>query len=99
MGDLRLAGGDGVDLACRRRGPGVSPRLLVQRPLAMTNPAESRRHVVILDLPDRIELVIVATGAVEGQTEEGLPHGADDVFQLILPHHALHGGALLSLTD
>ena len=97
----RLLDGLAFLLQLRQPLPHLGQRTLSngQRALAVTHAAEGRRQTVILDLPDRIELVIVTTGAVDGQTQERLSHGADDVFQLVLPHHALHGFALLRLTN
>ena len=63
----------------------------------MADSAQGRGELVILHLPDRVELVVVAAGAIDGETEERLGDGADDVFQLIAPDDRLHGQALLVL--
>ena len=50
---------------------------------------------VIFDLADRVELVVVAAGAGDGQAEEGLADGADHVLHLIprIHHPHPHGRA------
>src|SRR5262249_55928806 len=50
-------------------------------------------------LQNRIELVIVAASAVDGQTEKRLPDGTDDVFQFLLTNALPHESALLGGAD
>ena len=51
----------------------------------MAHSRECRREAVEVGLCDRVELVIVAASAIYGEPEEGLPDGADEVFEFILP--------------
>ena len=56
----------------------------------MADPAKRRGDPVILRLPDRVELVVVAAGTVDRQAEERLADGADDVLELVLPDDRPH---------
>ncbi len=46
---------------------------------------EEREERVVVALADRIDLVVVATGAVDRQPEEHLPRRGDKVIQLVVP--------------
>ena len=61
---------------------------LRERSFAVLHSREDRLHRVVIDLRDRVELVVVATGAADGQTEERAAGGAHHVVQFV--------GALLS---
>src|SRR5438132_7174081 len=53
--------------------------------MVVINVAEEHRHgSVIVGSRKRIELVIVTTGAVDGQTHESLEARPDDVIQVIV---------------
>ena len=46
--------------------------------------------MVVFSRGDRIEFVIVTSGAVHGQSEECLTDRSDDVLQFVLAHHRAH---------
>ena len=72
---------------------------LRQVALAAADAAEGRGEPVVFGLADRVELVVVAAGAVDGQAEEGLADRADEVLQLVAPDDGLHRLADLVLPD
>ncbi len=81
----------GASIAARRaarastRRPSGDPVGVDRREVALplADPAEGGGDPVVLGLADRVELVVVAAGAVDGQAEEGLADGADDVLELV----------------
>src|SRR5690606_34849353 len=82
--------------ANRRR---VCPRWQIQFSLAMPDAVEGRGEAVVLRLQDRVELVVVAAGAVDRQPQKRLADRADVVFEFVLPDDLLHRVALLLLAD
>ena len=54
-------------------------------PLAVLYPREDGLHRVVIDLRHGIELVIMATGTADRQTQEGAAGRADHVVQLVGP--------------
>ena len=74
-------------------------RLRLEGAFAVPHAGEGGDQLVILALRNGIELVIVAAGAVDGEAEERLADGADDVLQFVLPDDGFHRGALLLLAD
>ena len=65
--------------------------------LAVADARERRGDPVVFLLEDRVELVVVAAGAVDRQAEEGLADGAEDVLHLVGSNNRLHNRALLVL--
>src|SRR5262245_39003813 len=61
---------------------------------AVPNSPQRRHDSVIVELADRIELVVVASRAVDGQSEKRLADHAYEVFKLVLPHDGPHGRTL-----
>tara|TARA_B100000470_G_scaffold219200_1_gene205671 strand:- start:485 stop:1324 length:840 start_codon:yes stop_codon:yes gene_type:complete len=60
---------------------------------------QCRGHPVILALRDGVELVVVTASTMDGESQEGLAHDTDDVFQFVLADNPLHGLALLRIPD
>ena len=51
----------------------------------MFHTSEDGLHAIVIPLADRIELVIVATGTVDSQPQEGCSRGGDYIVKIILP--------------
>src|SRR5262249_54756284 len=65
----------------------------------VTHTSQCSSHAVVLSLADRVELVVVTTGAVDRDAEERLADRADQFLDLVLPHDLSHRLALLRLAD
>ena len=61
----------------------------------MADAVKGRRHTVVLFLRDGVELVVVTSGTVNRQSEEGLADDADNLFEFVLPHDLFHRVTLL----
>ena len=80
--------------AVARRGAGLQTVAV-----AVPDAGKHGPQAVIFSLRDRIELVVVASRTVDGQTKKSLRRGSDQVFELILPHDGPHRQTLLRLPD
>ena len=60
--------------------------------VALIRAAERRGELIELLLRDRIELVIVAAAAIDGQAQERLADRGDEPFQFLLAGKRPHGG-------
>ena len=65
----------------------------------MADAVKGRRHTVVLFLRDGIELVVVTSGTVNRQSEEGLADDADNLFEFVLPHDLFHRVTLLRVSN
>ncbi len=63
-----------------------------ERSFTSPNSGKRRCDPVVVGLGNRIELVIVTSGAVHRQTEKRLTHRPDVVFHFILPDDGSHCG-------
>ena len=96
-GDERLGVGD---LALQLPDLGVAGDafgLAQGRAVAVADSLEGGLEPVIVALGDRVELVVVAPGAVGRDPEEGLGDGPDHVLQLVLADPLLHRLGLLGV--
>ena len=70
-----------------------------KRPLAVTDALEHSFERVVILRGDWIELVIVATRAVDRHAEKCLPNDANHIFEILFANAPLHHLALLAGAD
>ena len=79
-------------------GTGRPPSSFGRRGRRAATPAEDRPGAGSSRLRDRVELVVVAAGAVDRQAEERLADGADHVLELVLADCWPHASSPMSRT-
>ena len=60
---------------------------------------EDGDEAVVVARGQRLELVVVTTGAADGEAEKGLPGGADDVVELIVAIRGGISGFIIPMTE
>ena len=98
LGGLAILEGGDLSREGLAAGPG-GLRSGLGDALALAEPhaAQGGREPVVVRLPDRVELVVVAPGAMDRQAQVRLRRGADDPLQLLLAGRGSHGGGPLVL--